>query len=124
MSVTAPPLKSNPEQLSSHGHGQVHARRNPTEEVNDLLQRHDNYFHELELYIAAGEEKLRVFDEELVPAKEREADGGEGILAAPYVAAQGRELGRDGRVHVDRDADGQVWVGGAAEVVVAGELTL
>jgi predicted PhzF superfamily epimerase YddE/YHI9 len=32
-----------------------------------------------------------------------------GRLEAPYVARQGTALGREGRVHVDRDADGTIW---------------
>jgi PhzF family phenazine biosynthesis protein len=39
-----------------------------------------------------------------------------------YVAAQGTALGRSGRVQVER-VDGQVWVGGAANVVVRGTAT-
>lgn len=37
---------------------------------------------------------------------------GEGRLPGAesrYVASQGREVGRDGRVHVDVDAEGEVW---------------
>ena len=49
---------------------------------------------------------------------------GSGRLTAPYVAAQGTVLGRAGRVHVDQDADGQVWVGGDTVTVVGGELDL
>lgn len=41
-----------------------------------------------------------------------------------YVAAQGTVLGRAGRVHVERDADGQVWVGGATVTVLAGDAAL
>lgn len=41
-----------------------------------------------------------------------------------YVAAQGTALGRAGRVHVERDAEGQVWVGGATVTVLAGEAAL
>lgn len=41
-----------------------------------------------------------------------------------YVAAQGTVLGRAGRVHVERDADGQVWVGGSTVTVLAGEAAL
>ena len=48
----------------------------------------------------------------------------EGELPAQYVAAQGTALGRDGRVHVARDADGQVWVGGDCVRVIAGEAHL
>lgn len=35
-----------------------------------------------------------------------------GELPASYVVSQGTALGREGRVHVHRYADGQVWVGG------------
>jgi PhzF family phenazine biosynthesis protein len=37
-----------------------------------------------------------------------------------YVASQGRELGRDGRIHVEVDADGEVWIGGAVQQVIEG----
>ena len=47
----------------------------------------------------------------------------EGRLPARYVAAQGRRIGRDGRVLVER-ADGEVWVGGATDTVVAGTIEL
>jgi PhzF family phenazine biosynthesis protein len=47
-----------------------------------------------------------------------------GRVRAPYVARQGTALGRRGRVHVDQDADGAVWVGGATETVVAGTVLL
>lgn len=39
-----------------------------------------------------------------------------------YIASQGRELGRDGRVHVRVDADGEVWIGGEVQQVIAGTL--
>ena len=48
----------------------------------------------------------------------------EGELPAAYVAAQGTCLGRAGRVHVQRDAQGQVWVGGSCVRVVRGEVAL
>ena len=41
-------------------------------------------------------------------------------VEGPYVAAQGTKLGRRGRVYLDRDEDGQVWVGGAARSLFAG----
>lgn len=41
-------------------------------------------------------------------------------LAAPYVASQGTALGRAGRVHVTRDADGTIWVGGYTTTRVKG----
>jgi PhzF family phenazine biosynthesis protein len=39
-----------------------------------------------------------------------------------YIASQGRELGREGRVHVHVDADGEVWIGGEVQQVIAGTL--
>lgn len=39
---------------------------------------------------------------------------------ARYVASQGREVGRDGRVEVAIDADGQVWIGGRVQPVIRG----
>ena len=39
-----------------------------------------------------------------------------------YVAAQGTRLGRDGRVYIDRDESGQVWVGGLTRTLFSGEL--
>ncbi|TLX21661.1 PhzF family phenazine biosynthesis protein [Thermomonas fusca] len=39
-----------------------------------------------------------------------------------YVASQGRELGRDGRVAVRVDTDGEVWIGGRVQQVIAGTL--
>jgi PhzF family phenazine biosynthesis protein len=45
-----------------------------------------------------------------------------GRLRAPYVASQGTALGRAGRVYIDQDADGTVWVGGDAVTCVAGEI--
>jgi PhzF family phenazine biosynthesis protein len=43
---------------------------------------------------------------------------------APYVAQQGTALGRRGRVHVSRDDDGAVWVGGGTVTCVAGAIEL
>ena len=39
-----------------------------------------------------------------------------------YVASQGRELGRDGKVHVRTDADGEVWIGGQVQCVIDGRV--
>jgi PhzF family phenazine biosynthesis protein len=49
---------------------------------------------------------------------------GSGRIAAPYVASQGTVLGRRGRVHVSRDDDGQVWVGGGTVTCVTGRVEL
>jgi PhzF family phenazine biosynthesis protein len=49
---------------------------------------------------------------------------GSGRLRAPYVARQGTALGRSGRVHVSRDPDGTVWVGGGTLTCVRGEADL
>lgn len=40
-----------------------------------------------------------------------------------YVASQGRELGRDGRVEIHVDEDGEVWIGGQVQAVIAGSAT-
>jgi len=45
-----------------------------------------------------------------------------GRVTAPYVAAQGTQLGRVGRVHVSVDDGGQVWVGGGTVTCVDGEI--
>jgi PhzF family phenazine biosynthesis protein len=39
-----------------------------------------------------------------------------------YVASQGRELGRDGRVQLRVDADGEVWLGGEVQPVIRGSI--
>ena len=46
---------------------------------------------------------------------------GDGRLAAPYVASQGRALGRAGRVHVSQDADA-IWIGGGTVTCITGTL--
>ncbi|MFC7879063.1 PhzF family phenazine biosynthesis protein [Isoptericola sp. NPDC057391] len=47
-----------------------------------------------------------------------------GLLPPSYVASQGTALGRRGRVHVRRDDDDTVWVGGAAVTTIQGSVTL
>jgi PhzF family phenazine biosynthesis protein len=49
---------------------------------------------------------------------------GSGRASAPYVASQGTALGRAGRVHVSRDDDGTIWVGGGTVTCVSGEVQL
>jgi PhzF family phenazine biosynthesis protein len=39
-----------------------------------------------------------------------------------YVASQGRELGRDGKVRVQVDDEGDVWIGGEVQQVIDGRL--
>jgi PhzF family phenazine biosynthesis protein len=39
-----------------------------------------------------------------------------------YLASQGREVGRDGRVEVRVDADGEVWIGGRVQAVIRGHV--
>ncbi len=41
-----------------------------------------------------------------------------------YLAAQGAALGRAGRVYLERDEMGQVWVGGDAVTYIDGQVTL
>ena len=45
-----------------------------------------------------------------------------GRASGPFVAAQGTRLGRAGRVHVNQDAQGQVWIGGGAHSLFTGQM--
>jgi PhzF family phenazine biosynthesis protein len=47
-----------------------------------------------------------------------------GRVTAPYVASQGTMLGRAGRVHISRAADGTIWVGGGTVTCISGEVEL
>jgi predicted PhzF superfamily epimerase YddE/YHI9 len=49
---------------------------------------------------------------------------GSGRATAPYVASQGTVLGRRGRVHVARDRDGSIWVGGGTVTCISGDVEL
>ncbi len=48
----------------------------------------------------------------------------EGLAPTQYVARQGSCLGREGRVHLARDATGQVWVGGQSVTCITGTVQL
>ena len=48
--------------------------------------------------------------------------GAWGALGKTYAASQGREIGRDARLLLRLDEDGEVWVGGACRSVVDGTL--
>ncbi|UUW88571.1 PhzF family phenazine biosynthesis protein [Pimelobacter simplex] len=47
-----------------------------------------------------------------------------GVLPPSYVAAQGTAIGRRGRIHVDTDADGTIWVGGDTLSTIQGTVAL
>ena len=47
-----------------------------------------------------------------------------GRARAPYVASQGTRLGRSGRVRIDQDADGTVWVGGTTVACIDGRVEI
>jgi predicted PhzF superfamily epimerase YddE/YHI9 len=47
-----------------------------------------------------------------------------GRLSSPYIAAQGTVLGRAGQVHITRDDDGTIWVGGGTVTCVSGDVEL
>jgi PhzF family phenazine biosynthesis protein len=51
------------------------------------------------------------------------ARGALGALGSAYVVSQGREVGRDGRIAVRIDADGEVWIGGTTRTVIRGTVT-
>jgi PhzF family phenazine biosynthesis protein len=48
----------------------------------------------------------------------------DGLAPPAYVAAQGRCLGRDGRVHIEQDEKGQIWVGGDSASCINGTVNL
>jgi PhzF family phenazine biosynthesis protein len=48
----------------------------------------------------------------------------DGHLPERYLAAQGTRLGRAGRVQLERDAQGQVWVGGQVVTCISGQVLL
>lgn len=49
---------------------------------------------------------------------------GAGLAPERYVAAQGTALGRAGRVHIERDDTGTLWVGGDTVTCIQGEARL
>ncbi|MDP3350642.1 MAG: PhzF family phenazine biosynthesis protein [Hydrogenophaga sp.] len=49
---------------------------------------------------------------------------GAGLAPDGYVAAQGTAMGRAGRVHIERDAGGTIWVGGASVTCISGQVVL
>lgn len=49
---------------------------------------------------------------------------GVGIAPARYIASQGTALGRAGRVHVERDATGETWIGGDSVTCIRGTVEL
>ena len=51
-----------------------------------------------------------------------EESGALGGLGRGYRVSQGREMGRDARLHLELDQEGQVWVGGQCHIVVDGRL--
>lgn len=79
---------------------QYESVRNQIDKISDALERHKtqlltdvtmldrlydanlDYFHTLELYIAAGEAKLREVDTEILPAMEREVAGSDDMVKA------------------------------------------
>jgi PhzF family phenazine biosynthesis protein len=48
----------------------------------------------------------------------------EGLAPERYLASQGERLGRAGRVQVECDASGQVWIGGTSVTCIDGQVTL
>jgi PhzF family phenazine biosynthesis protein len=49
---------------------------------------------------------------------------GSGAAPKRYVASQGTALGRAGRVHVEQDAAGEIWIGGASVTCIEGTVRL
>jgi PhzF family phenazine biosynthesis protein len=49
---------------------------------------------------------------------------GAGLAPERYTAAQGTALGRAGRVYLEREAGGTIWVGGDSVSCIQGQVTL
>jgi PhzF family phenazine biosynthesis protein len=49
---------------------------------------------------------------------------GSGQATAPYIASQGTALGRAGRVHIEQDPNGTIWVGGGTITCISGSVDL
>jgi PhzF family phenazine biosynthesis protein len=49
---------------------------------------------------------------------------GAGIAPRRYIAAQGTAMGRAGRVHVEQDDGGDIWIGGASVTCIDGKVGL
>lgn len=47
-----------------------------------------------------------------------------GRAVAPYVAAQGTRVGRAGRIYIEQDRDGTIWVGGKTTTCFVGSYSL
>lgn len=47
-----------------------------------------------------------------------------GQATTPYIASQGTALGRSGRIHIEQDADGTIWVGGGTVTCISGQVEL
>lgn len=47
-----------------------------------------------------------------------------GRFTAPYVARQGTAIGREGRVTVEQDAGGQIWIGGRTLTIASGTIAV
>ena len=47
-----------------------------------------------------------------------------GRATFPYVASQGRALGRHGRLHLSADPDGAIWVAGRTTTIISGAVDL
>ena len=45
-----------------------------------------------------------------------------GRFTPPYTARQGTAIGRNGRVSIDQDADGTIWVGGRTLTIASGKM--
>ncbi|MFP4361094.1 MAG: toxic anion resistance protein [Alphaproteobacteria bacterium] len=69
------------------------------EKLDRLYDANLDYFRTLEVYIAAGRAKLKELDEELIPAKEREAEGGDVVKAQELRDLRTARDDLDRRVH-------------------------
>lgn len=76
---------------------------------------------ELRAFFTDGDEPLR--EDPVTGSLNASAAGwliGSGRATAPFVAAQGTAMGREGRIHISMDPEGTLWVGGNARTVISG----
>ncbi|WP_345770799.1 PhzF family phenazine biosynthesis protein [Microbacterium sp. B35-04] len=92
--------------------------------VLGLHRRSSDVAVEVRAFFTEGEEPLR---EDPVTGSLNAAAAewliASGRLTAPFVAAQGTAMGRQGRVHITSENE-QVWVGGHADVILTGSVLI
>jgi len=99
------------------------ARAEPGEMVGLIAAHPEGSRTAFELRAFVADSRGRVFEDPVtgsLNAAEAQYLLASGLAAGSYVAAQGRQVGADGRVHVHVDASGGLWIGGVVRAVALG----